>query len=321
MTASIRHGVTSFASLVLTAAFVAALSGCGGIKTPGSAPDESGPTSSPPPSQPAPAPAPPPPPTAAQQAQAQKAAQGVIELLEVGNEEQARSELQAALALDPNNKLAQNLMRQMTEDPMVALGKESFPYVVRGGDTLSRIAGTYLGDIYAFHILARYNNIKVPRQVAAGQTIRIPGKAPAASAQTPREPAPSRADRRPAAEPAPAPAPAVVPPPPAEASAAEVAYRSGEAANKAGMYEKALADYKRAASLGHPTAGAQADATAKRLIDIHSRNAHAAMARQDLDGAIRSWDRVLEIDPNNETARLEKQKALRLKDKIKALPG
>ena len=265
------------------------------------------------------------PPTAAQQAQAQKAAQGVIELLEVGNEEQARTELQAALALDPNNKLAQNLMRQMNEDPVAALGRESFPYVVRGGDTLSRIAGTYLGDIYAFHILARYNNIKVPRQVAAGQTIRIPGKAPAASAQTAREPAPSRADRRAAAEPAPAPTPApapvVVPTPPAEASAAEVAYRSGEAANKAGMYEKALADYRRAAGLGHPTAGAQADATAKRLIDIHSRNAHAAMARQDLDGAIRSWDRVLEIDPNNETARLEKQKALRLKDKIKALPG
>jgi hypothetical protein len=43
------------------------------------------------------------------------------------------------------------------------------------------------------------------------------------------------------------------------------------------------------------------------------------MARQDLDGAIRSWDRVLAIDPVNETARLERQKALRLKDKVKAL--
>ena len=41
-------------------------------------------------------------------------------LLEVGNEEQARSELQNALALDPNNKLALNLMRQMTEDPVVS---------------------------------------------------------------------------------------------------------------------------------------------------------------------------------------------------------
>lgn len=322
MTASIRHGVTSFASIVLTAATIAPLVGC---QTPGGGTDGS---SSPPPpaaTQPAPLPPPPPPPpTAAQQQQAQKIAQGAIELLEVGNEEQARSELQSALSLDPNNKLAQNLTRQMTEDPMAALGRESFPYTVRSGDTLSRIAGTYLGDIYAFHILARYNGIKVPRQVAAGQTIRIPGKAPANVAQPPREPAPPRAaERKP--EPAPAAAPVVAAPPPppapAEPSPAEVAYRSGDAAYKAGMYEKALADYKRASSLGHPQGAAQADVTAKRLVDIHSRNAHAAMARQDLDGAIRSWDRVLEIDPNNETARLEKQKALRLKDKIKALPG
>ena len=29
--------------------------------------------------------------------------------------------------------------------------------VVRDGDTLSRIAGRFLGDIYLFHALARYN--------------------------------------------------------------------------------------------------------------------------------------------------------------------
>jgi LysM repeat protein len=285
---------------------------------PSSSTDGSAPAAAAAPAQPAPPPVPAAPPTAAQQQQAQKTAQGVIELLELGKEEQARNELKAALALDPNNKLALNLTRQMSEDPVAALGRESFPYVVRGGDTLSRIAGTYLGDIYAFHILARYNNIKVPRQVAAGQTIRIPGKAQPPSAQGTRTQARRAA---PAVAPTTAAAPVVAAPRPAEPGSADLAYRSGEAANKAGMYEKALADYRRAAGLGHPRAGAQADATAKRLIDIHSRNAHAAMARQDLDGAIRSWDEVLDIDPGNETARLEKQKALRLKDKVKALPG
>jgi tetratricopeptide (TPR) repeat protein len=313
MTASTRNGMTLIASLVLAAA-LATLTGCGSQK-PAPSPDEST-VATPPAAQPAP-PVPAAPPTAAQQQQAQKVAQGVIELLEVGNEVQARNELQNALALDPNNKLALNLMRQMNEDPVAALGRESFPYVVRSGDTLSRIAGTYLGDIYAFHILARYNNIKVPRQVHAGQTIRVPGKAPSAAAQATRT-EPRRAEPQPAPA---APPVAAAPPPPTEPSPAEVAFRSGEAANKAGMYEKALADYRRAAGLGHLKAPAQADATAKRLTDIHSRNAHAAMARQDLDGAIRSWDQVLEIDPNNETARLEKQKALRLKDKVKALPG
>src|SRR6218665_1698072 len=134
----------------------------------------------PPPSTPAPAPAapvapppPPAPPTPAQQQQAQRVAQGVVDLLEAGNEEQARVELERALVLDPNNRLALNLSRQMTVDPIATLGPESFPYVVRGGDTLSRFAGRFLGDIYAFHILARYNNIKAPRQVGEGQTLRI----------------------------------------------------------------------------------------------------------------------------------------------------
>ena len=229
----------------------------------------------------------------------------------MGNEEQARKELQHALSLDPANKLALSLTRQMTEDPVATLGKESFPYVVQSGDSLSRIAGRFLGDIYSFHILARYNGIKVPRHVAGGQTIRIPGKAPPVRAE------PRRAEPAPAAAVAAAPAPT----PAATPVAAETAFRSGEAAAKAGMLEKALGDYRRAAGLGHPSATAQADATAKRLIDIHSRNALAAMARQDLDGAIRSWDEVLEIEPGNETARLEKQKALRLKDKVKALPS
>jgi tetratricopeptide (TPR) repeat protein len=323
MTPFTRQGMAPATALVLTAIVTALLAGCGS-KTP--KPDEAPapPTSTTLPplsstSSQAPMQSPALPPTAAAQQQAQKSAQGVIDLLEVGNEEQARKELQNALSLDPNNKLALSLMKQMTEDPVATLGKESFPYVVRSGDTLSRISGRFLGDIYSFHILARYNNIKVPRQVGAGQTLRIPGKAPPPGALTANEPVRPAANRPDSA--AVAPAPAAAPPAVEAVSPADTAFRSGDAASKAGMLEKALSDYKKAAALGHPTAATQADATAKRLIDIHSRNAMAAMARQDLDGAVRSWDRVLEIEPDNETARLEKQKALRLKDKVKALPG
>ncbi|MEO8152567.1 MAG: LysM peptidoglycan-binding domain-containing protein [Rhizobacter sp.] len=313
MTAHTRIATAPFASLVLTAALLTLVAGCGSKPANTSASSASGAPTTVQPLSPAGAGAgmaqPTAPPTPAQQQQAQKTAQGAIELLEVGNEEQARNELQNALALDPGNKLAQNLMRQMNDDPMATLGKESFPYVVRGGDTLSRIAGRFLGDIYAFHILARYNGIKVPRQVGEGQTLRIPGKAPppAATASARTEPRPATTAPAPAAE--------------TSVPAAEAAYRSGDAAAKAGMLEKALGDFKKSAALGHPNGAAQADAISKRLIDTHSRNAHAAMARQDLDGAIRSWDSVLELDPANETARLEKQKALRLKDKIKALPN
>jgi tetratricopeptide (TPR) repeat protein len=265
---------------------------------------------------PVPAPEPPPPPTPAMQAQSQKVAQGVVELLEAGNEEQARAELQRALTLDPANKLALNLQRQMTEDPQATLGRESFPYVVRSGDTLSRIAGRFLGDIYSFHILARYNNIKVPRQVGEGTTLRIPGKAPPPEPARPTRPTPAKPE--PAAEPAPPPV-AAAPAAPAEPTAGEKAFRAAEASAKAGNLERALADYKQAASLGIAAAGPKADATSKRLVDTHSRNARSALARQDLDGAVKSWDKVLELDPANETARLERQKALRLKEKVNAL--
>jgi tetratricopeptide (TPR) repeat protein len=268
------------------------------------------------PAAPAPAPEPPPPPTPAMQAQAQKVAQGVVELLEAGNEEQARAELQRALGLDPANKLALNLQKQMSEDPQATLGRESFPYVVRSGDTLSRIAGRFLGDIYAFHILARYNNIKVPRQVGEGTTIRIPGKAPPPEVARPTRPVPTKPE--PAPEPAPPPV-AAAPVAPAEPSAGEKAFRSAEASAKAGNLERALADYKQAASLGIAAAGPKVDATSKRLVDTHSRNARSALARQDLDGAIKSWDKVLELDPANDTAKLERQKALRLKEKVNAL--
>ncbi|WP_457336091.1 hypothetical protein, partial [Rhizobacter sp. P5_C2] len=122
----------------------------------------------------------------------------------------------------------------------------------------------------------------------------------------------------PAAEPAPPPV-AAAPAAPAEPSAGEKAFRAAEASAKAGNLERALADYKQAASLGVAAAGPKADATSKRLVDTHSRNARSALARQDLDGAIKSWDKVLELDPANDTAKLERQKALRLKEKVNAL--
>ena len=158
--------------LVLPIAAALALAAC---TTPPPAPPPAPPEARP---KPAPEVAPRPPPTAAEQQQAQKIALHVADLLEAGNEEEARSEIDRALLLDPNNKLAQNFLRQLTVDPLAALGAESFAYTVRPGETLSRIASRFLGDIYAFYLLARYNDVRVPRLVSSGQTIRIPGKAP-----------------------------------------------------------------------------------------------------------------------------------------------
>jgi tetratricopeptide (TPR) repeat protein len=200
----------------------------------------------------------------------------VVELLEQGQEEQAAAELQRVLRQEPNHKLASSLMRQIREDPQAQFGREFFNYRVVPGETLSRIAGRYLGDIYLFYGLARYNGIKVPRQLHGGQQIKIPGKAGAPPpAPPPPAPSPPPPPPPPPAPPPPAPPPTPAPPPP-------------------------------------PDPEAEKNAAIAR----HTREARAAYARQDLDGCIAAWDRVLALDPNNGTAKLERQRAIDLKARL-----
>ncbi len=254
--------------------------------------------------------------TPATQQQAQRIALAAAGMLESGQEEQARAELQRALATDPHNKLAQNLMRQITVDPVATLGRESFAYTVRPNETLSIIAGRFLGDIYSFYLLARYNNITVPRLVAGGQTLRIPGKAP------PPTPAREAVRAEPNAVPTaipPVPNVPAAPPPPPEPTPGERALRAAEAAERGGDLERAHAEYRRAASLDQPGAEGKAEHVRKQLVQRYALSARTAFARQDLDGAIRAWDRVLSVDPGNDTAKLERQRALALKEKVKKL--
>ena len=284
-----------------------------------------------PPPAPAPAPAPPPapepvapheaPPPAPvvvpyPAAQIPKALTNVLTLLDTGNEEQARGELQRILAGDPANAKAKHLMAQITGDPAAMLGRESFPYTVRASDSMSSLAGRFLGDISSFYILARYNGIAVPRQLSAGQTLRIPGKAPPPAPPSSKTEPPPPPVAAPDAAPAPAPAP---PPPPAAPSPGAKAMQAGQAAESRGDLDGAYVAYQQAAAANEPGAAAKADAVRKRLVQKNSLSARTAFAKQDLDGAIRGWESVLAIDPDNETAKLERQRALTLKAKVDSL--
>jgi tetratricopeptide (TPR) repeat protein len=209
----------------------------------------------------------------------QRAISAAIDQLQAGQEDQAEIELRRVLAADPANRLAQSLLRQIKDDPIGTLGRESFAYRVQPGESLSRIAQRFLNDLHQFYILARYNGIRVPRNLAGGQTIRIPGKQPGGLTA--------------AGDPGPVPTvtttavPTAVPAKPAPEATVDPA---------------------------------AAQATAERLrvesIARHSRDARSAFAKQDLDTAIRSWDAVLRLDPDNRTALLERQKALGLKEKL-----
>ncbi|MCA0174808.1 MAG: LysM peptidoglycan-binding domain-containing protein [Proteobacteria bacterium] len=219
---------------------------------------------------PSPPPPPPPPPklvprTDAEIRQFLDAARNALDL---GQEDAALTEVDKVLASDPEHKVALTLQRQIQDDPQALYGTASFPYRVVAGDGLALIAQRFMGDRDQFYGLARYNGIRSPRQLAVGQTIRIPGTAP--RVMPPPAPAPEPAPT-PAAAIAPAPAPA--PPPPTAAQT-------------------------------------QAKVTAA------SRRARAALARQDVCGAIAGWDEVLRLEPGNRTATLERDRALDLKKRL-----
>lgn len=265
-----------------------------------------------PPPQPPQAPPPSGPVTPEARQQAQKIALASADLLQSGNEDQARTELKHALALDPQNKLALNLTKQLSTDPVVLLGRDSFSYTVRSGDSLAQVAQRFLGDAYLFYALARYNDIKVPRQVSSGQVIRVPGKAPPPGAPSPAAP-PTPA---PAPTPTPPPAPPPPPPPPPPPTPGEVAMRDGGAAERIGNVERARAEYVKADRLGQAGAAAKAEQMRKLLVARWTGDARTANTKQDLDGAINNWQKVLDIDPENQTARLGLARARELKEKL-----
>ena len=275
--------------------------------------------------------------TPASQQQAQKVAVATADLLQSGNEDQARTELKRALSLDPQTKLALSLTRQMTVDPIAMLPQDPFSYTVKPGDTLALIAQRYLGDPYLFYVLARYNDIKVPRQLSSGQVIQVPGKASAPAVNSPSpSPAPRPSAQRPppappAAAPPPAPVPpapvAPAPPPPAPPPAAppapaplspgEQEMRNGATAEQAGDLPRALAAYRRADTLKQSGASGRVEKVRGQLVSRYSTSARNALARQDLDGAIGNWQRVLELDPGNSAARFELERVRGLKEKLK----
>ena len=228
-------------------------------------------------------------------AQAQQLLRQAFESLNEGEEQKARTELDELRELEPDNKQAACLLKGITADPATALGRQAFPYTVRPGESLGSIARRALGDVCEFWLLARYNNIKVPKQLGAGQSIRIPGKValgpPDAPAAKPPAGAPAPAPvEAPKAEPAPTPAPA-----PAPAPAPVVK----EPAKPAGPSKEEIAK--------------------REAIQRHHRNAQAAFRRQDLSSAIKEWDRVLELDPSNELAQARRQEALDMSRRLKEL--
>jgi hypothetical protein len=68
-----------------------------------------------------------------------------------------------------------------------------------------------------------------------------------------------------------------------------------------------------------PVGPSKEEIAKQEQIQRHHRNAQAAFRRQDLDTAIKEWDRVLELDPSNELAQARRQEALDMSRRLKEL--
>ena len=138
-----------------------------------------------------------------------------LDLLQVGQEGQAKAELNAYVLEVPDSRLARSLLTQIDADPIEMLGREHFLYIVRPGDSISSISKKMLGDPMKFHILARYNALDNPSEIKAGQTIRVPGKRQASRTASSKKESPASEARAPVAKKK----PAIVKKTPAEPSA------------------------------------------------------------------------------------------------------
>jgi LysM repeat protein len=236
---------------------------------------------------------------------AQKLALQAVDQLQVGDETGARLTIEQALKLDATNELAKNLLGQINADAQRELGATFFRYTVQQGDSLSRLAQQFLGDRFRFWVLAKYNEMANPSRLAAGQVVKIPGRAPPTLpvAATP--------------EPAPAPARPATPEPEPKPELAD-AMKKGADQEKAGNLEAAYATYVDAATRypASTEASRKRDATKGALIRTLDREASQAFQRQNLDLAISKWDRILELDSNNRKARLERERALDLRKRM-----
>ncbi len=243
-------------------------------------------------------------------AQAQKLTLEAISQLQNGDEPAAQRTLEQALALEPGSELAKKMMEQIKADPQKELGPVFFRYTVQRDDSLSKIAQQFMGDRFKFHILAKYNDIPNPSRLAAGQVIKVPGKAP-----PPGQPAarPTPAPAEPAEQAATA-APDVATP----RSASMALMQQGQDLQKSGNLEGAYDAYREAA-LRDPAnrdAAMQRDALRTQLARKYEREATQAFQRQNLDESIAKWDRVLALEPNNQKAKLERERAIDLRKKL-----
>lgn len=223
-------------------------------------------------------------------------------LLEEGRPQPARQELVIYLEAQPRSELAADLLRQIDLPALDYFPEDYREVQLAPGQSLSTLSRQYLGSVYQFHALAKYNGIAEPRKLRAGQAVRIPLTPNALDAFAALDTTGSSI----ASSATPEIADEVFDVLPEEA-APEIL---GEPATS----PAAITDAETP-----PAATAQAVSTPAADPGQLHRQALNAYRSQDLDKAIALWDQVLEVDPDHSSARLYRSQAIELKEKLSRL--
>ena len=104
--------------------------------------------------------------------------------LEKGMAMEARVELQAYLEEKPKSQRAKDLIQQIDTPVEDYFPQSFFEVTLKRGETLSTLARDYLGDLYQFYALAKFNDIADSSKLQQGQLIRIPDTQEARDAQS-----------------------------------------------------------------------------------------------------------------------------------------
>jgi len=199
-----------------------------------------------------------------------------MRLMQIGDTERARNELETVISTAPNHRVARHLLRQLDADPEAYLGTTHFLYEIQPGDSLWLIAERFLGDSLKFYILARYNGIKNPSTIPAGRMLKIPGEE--------------------------------LSPPHLEV---ESLYEQALVQIANGELEQAYEKLGEALVVqpDHGPAQEQLASIQKTLADIYHEQAIMLYEQQELEAAVERWDKVLELQPQHASARRYRTRA------------
>lgn len=249
--------------------------------------------------------------------------QQAVDLLDLGEVDEAEAVLVRILERTPGSRIARRLLGQIQSDPIELMGADYDVVEVQAGESLSVIAHRELGDSLQFFALARYNGIAVPRRLAPGMEVRIPrqlrpepaiateAESVTVSVESGDETAAAQlAEEQPVDDEA-----------LARKRRAGVLYAEGLSERQAGNHYLAISRFEQAVELDPDLAEASQAAAATRaeLVERLHEQALGLYRDQRIDESIALWEEAVTLNPEFEPAQVNLERARAVQRRLREL--